>query len=137
MNNLNRNNTHLLSPLRVHSTSTYSIQMKHHSTPRRTPSVVLSPLNLSSVNSFYIPRSINTNIFNNSLRIRLSPIKHTILKKYNITTTNYPHRSRVYPSINKCNSKRCGCCNFLSHRSTITSNVNGRTFNVILNTDID
>jgi hypothetical protein len=137
MNTFNLNKRISLSPLRLHSRPVNSHQ--HYSITSNTPSVVLSPLNVSSVNSFYIPQSFNcnSNIFRNSLRIRISPIKHTILKKYNIKQTIFPDRSRVYPSINKCNSKRCGWCNFLSHRSTITSTVNGRTFNTIFNSDID
>ena len=130
----------ILSPLRLHSTSSATKNkgnnLRHTTT---TPSISLSPLRLHSARTFYIPHSkINsTAIFHNKLRVCLSPLKPTVLKKYQIKQTNFPQRCRGYYSINKCNSKRCGCCSHLSHRSTITSNVNGRTFNVQLNSDIN
>ena len=138
MNKLLKTPNKILSSPRCYSTS---LNTNNSFSYIRThmPSVVISPLKLSSARSCYVPHSFvnNNNIFRNYLQVRLSPLKHTIIKKYNIKQTNFPQRCRVYPSINKCNSKRCGCCNFLSHRSTITSTVNGRTFNSILNADID
>ena len=43
----------------------------------------------------------------------------------------------MYPTISKCNAKRCSCCNHLCCKSTIKSNVNGRQFSVITNSDLD
>ena len=45
-------------------------------------------------------------------------------------------RSVVYPSISKCNAKRCSCCKHLCCKSTIKSNVNGRQFSAITNYDL-
>ena len=135
MNSHNRIPNILLSPLRSHSASPVLLPNNTASSLRHTPSVRLSSLNFHSAKSFNIPRT-NTNsipVFRNNLRIRISPIKSPILRKYNIK----PSRSRGYHSIYNCNSKRCGCCNFLSHRSTITSNVNGRTFNVKFDSDVN
>jgi hypothetical protein len=139
MSTYNRVPKLILSPLRLHSASSVHLPNNNSTFLRHTPSIRLSPLKLHSAQSFYIPRT-NFNspaVFRNNLRIRLSPLTNTILKKYKIKHTNFPQRCRGYRSINKCNAKRCGCCNHLSHRSTITSNVNGRTFNVVLNSDVD
>ena len=43
----------------------------------------------------------------------------------------------MYPSISKCNAKRCSCCKHLCCKSTIKSNVNGRQFSVITNSDLN
>ena len=43
----------------------------------------------------------------------------------------------IDPSISKCNAKRCSCCKHLCCKSTIKSNVNGRQFSVITNSDLD
>ena len=40
-------------------------------------------------------------------------------------------RSVVYPSISKCNPKRCSCCKHLCCKSTIKSHVNCRQLSVI------
>ena len=59
----------------------------------------------------------------------LSPV----LRKY----SNPFKRPGVYPSISKCNAKRCNCCMHLCTNSTITSSVNGRKFSVVNNSDLD
>ena len=41
------------------------------------------------------------------------------------------------PSISKCNAKRCSCWKHLCCKPTIKSNVNGRQFPVITNSDLD
>ena len=46
-------------------------------------------------------------------------------------------RPSMYPSISKCNAKSCNCCQHLCTNTTITSSVNGRTFSVINNSDLD
>ena len=46
-------------------------------------------------------------------------------------------RFGMYPSISKCNAKRCKCCKHLSTLTTVTSSVNGRPFSVINNSDLD
>ena len=46
-------------------------------------------------------------------------------------------KASMYPSISKCNAKSCNCCQHLCTNTTITSSVNGRTFSVINNSDLD
>ena len=43
----------------------------------------------------------------------------------------------MYPSISKCNAKKCNCCNHLCSKITITSSVNGRAFSVVNDSDLD
>ena len=69
----------------------------------------------------------------NNLRVRLSPIKSPVLHKY----LNPFKRPSMYPSISKCNAKSCNCCQHLCTNTSITSSVNGRTFSVINNSDLD
>ena len=69
----------------------------------------------------------------NNLQIRLSPLKSPILRKY----INPFKRPGMYPSISKCNAKKCNCCNHLCSKTTITSSVNGRTFSVVNDSDLD
>ena len=45
-------------------------------------------------------------------------------------------RHRVHPVINKCNTKRWACCNYISCKSNIKSTVNSRVFSVVLDSDI-
>ena len=68
-------------------------------------------------------------LFRNHLKVRLSPLKSPVLRN---SRSKY-RRSVVYPSISKCNAKRCSCCKHLCCKSTIKSNVNGRQFSVITN----
>ena len=68
-----------------------------------------------------------------NLKIRLSPLKSPILRKY----INPFKRPGTYPSISKCNAKKCNCCNHLCSKTTITSSVNGRTFSVVNDSDLD
>ena len=72
-------------------------------------------------------------VLRNYLRVRLSPIKSPVLCKY----LNPFKRPIMYPSISKCNAKSCNCCQHLCTNTTITSSVNGRTFSVINNSDLD
>ena len=75
----------------------------------------------------------NCNIFRNSLRIRLSPVKSPIIRKYK----NLVKRRSLYPSISTCNVKSCICCSHLNCKSTIRSTVNGRQFSIVNTTDLD
>ena len=52
---------------------------------------------------------------------------------------DYVEKSKtgMYPSISKCNAKRCNCCMHLCTNSTVTSSVNGRKFSVVNNSDLD
>ena len=71
------------------------------------------PLNILSASSVNLHGITNSNVFHNNLRIRLSPLKSPILRKY----TNPFKRCGMYPSISKCNAKRCKCCKHLSKNS--------------------
>ena len=83
------------------------------------------PLTASSVNLHGLA---NTSIFHNNLRVMLSPLKSPVLRKY-----SYPFkRPGMYPSIMKCNAKRCNFCMHLCINST---SVNGRKFSVVNNSD--
>ena len=75
----------------------------------------------------------NTSIFHNNLRVMLPPLKSPVLRKY----SNPFKRPGMYPSISKCNAKRCSCCMHLCTNSTVTSSVNGRKFSVVKNSDLD
>ena len=75
----------------------------------------------------------NTSIFHNNLRVMLSPLKSPVLRKY----SNPFKRPGMYPSISKCNAKRCNCCKHLCTNSTVTSSVNGRKFSVVNKSDLD
>ena len=57
---------------------------------------------------------------------------------YHLPTIENPFkRHGMYPSISKCNAKKCNCCNHLCSKTTITSSVNGRTFSVVNDSDLD
>ena len=93
----------------------------------------VTPLNLFSASTVNLHGASNSNMFRNKLQIRLSPLKSPILRKY-----IYPFkRPGMYPSISKCNAKKCNCCNHLCSKTTITSSVNGRTFSVVNDSDLD
>ena len=97
------------------------------------PSIKIRPLNILSASSVNLHGITNSNVFHYNLRIRLSPLKSPILRKY----TNPYKRCGMYPSISKCNAKRCKRCKHLSTKSTVTSSVNGRQFSIINNSDLD
>ena len=97
------------------------------------PALRLRPLNLLSASSVNLHGLANTSIFHNNLRVMLSPLKSPVLRKY----SNPFKRPGMYPSISKCNAKRCNCCMHLCTNSTVTSSVNGRKFSVVNNSDLD
>ena len=122
-----------ISPLRLHSASSVHIP---HSTNRfksLLPSVKVTPLKLHSASSIYLHGASNNNILHNRLRIRLSPMKSPILRKYK----NPYKRSGMYPTISKRNAKSCICCKYLDCKSTIISNVSNRQFSVVSDSDLD
>ena len=93
----------------------------------------MTPLNLFSASTVSLHGASNFNMFRNNLQIRLSPLKSPILRKY----INPFKRPGMYPSISKRNAKKCDCCNYLCSKTTITSYVNGRTFSVVNDSDLD
>lgn len=130
-----------LSPLRLHSASSIQIPQNNSSFLRTKPYVRLTPLNLHSATSFHVPSNNITRIFNNGSKVSVTPLGSPVLRKYHIKSPFRNHlvhsRRRVFPSIYKCNAKRCCCCNYLSCKSTIKSAVNGRLFNVCLASNVD
>ena len=96
------------------------------------PSVYVSPLKLHSATKINLHGVSDSALFKNHLKVRLSPLKSPVLRN---SRSKY-RRSVVYPSISKCNAKRCSCCKHLCCKSTIKSNVNGRQFSLITNSDL-
>ena len=120
-----------LTPLRLHAASTVRIPHSTNNFQNLLPTVRVTPLfSASTVN---LHGASNSNMFRNNLQIRLSPLKSPILRKY----INPFKRPGMYPSISKCNAKKCNCCNHLCSKTTITSSVNGRTFSVVNDSDLD
>ena len=115
------------SPLRLHAASSVRIPTSTHSFRTLLPTVWIRPLNLFSASSVDFHGAFNTNVLRNNLRVRLSLIKYL----------NPFKRPSMYPSISKCNVKSWNCCQHLCTNTTITLSVNGRTFSVINNSDLD
>ena len=113
-----------LTLLRLHAASTVRIPHSTNNFQNLLPTVRVTPLNLFSTTTVNLHGASNSNIIRNNLQIRLSPLKSPILRKY----INPFKRPGMYPSISKCNAKKCNCCNHLCSKTTITSSVNGRTF---------
>ena len=122
-----------LTPLRLHSASSVRIPNSINNFRTLIPALRLRPLNLLSASSVNLHGLANTSIFHNNLRVMLSPLKSPVLRKY----SNPFKRPGMYPSISKCNAKRCNCCMHLCTNSTVTSSVNGRKFSVVNNSDLD
>ena len=126
-----KKNIFIVSPLRLHSTSSVQILRFTHNFRTIIPS--MRHLNLFSASSIILQGAANTNVFRSYLRVRLSPLKSQILRKY----INQFKRREMYSSISKCNATRCSCWKHLGVISTVTSSVNGRQFSVIKSTDLD
>ena len=122
-----------ISPLTLHSVSSVHILYSTNRFKSFFPSVMVTPLTYHSASSINLHGASNNNIFHNRLRIRLSPMKSPILRKYK----NPYKRSGMYPSISKCNAKCCIFCKYLNCKSTIVSNVNNRQFSVVNDSDLD
>ena len=122
-----------ISPLRLHSVSSVLIPSFTRKFNTMLPSIKILPFNIHSASSVNLHGITNSNVFHNNLRLRLSPLKSPILRKY----TNPFKRCGMYPSISKCNAKRCKYCKHLSIKTTVTSSVNGRQFSVINKSELD
>ena len=96
------------------------------------PSVYVSPLKLNWVTKINLHGVSDSALFRNHLKVHLSLLKSPVLRN---SRSKY-RRSIVYNSISKCNAKRCSCFKHLCCKSTIKSNVNGRQFSVITNSDL-
>ena len=104
----------ILSPLRLHSAS--SIQIPHSTNRYNSmlPSVYVSPLNLHWAIKINLHGVSDSVLFRNHLKVCLSPLKSHVLRN---SRSKY-RRSVVYPSISKCNAKRCSFCKHLCCKST-------------------
>ena len=122
-----------LTPLRLHSASSVRIPNSINNFRTLISALRLRPLNLLSASTVNLHGLANISIFHNNLRVMLSPLKSPVLRKY----SNPFKRPGMYPSISKCNAKRCNCCMHLCTNSTVTSSVNGRKFSVVNNSDLD
>lgn len=134
MNKLNKKPLTRLQSLKMSSVSSVQVTKK---SSNLQPYVRLKRLNLQSAVSFRIPSVSINKCFYNGPKVLLSPIKSAIQRVSFISKRSVYRRRRVYPIIKKCDAKRCICCRNLSCNSTITSTVNGRTFNVKINSDVD
>ena len=123
----------LLLPLRLHSSSSIQIPQSTNRYNSMLPSVYFSPLKLHSATKINLHGVSDSALFRNHLKVRLSPLKPPVLRN---SRSKYK-RSVVYPSISKCNAKRCSCRKHLFCKSTIKSNINGRHCSVIINSDLD
>ena len=90
-----------LTPLRLHSTSSVRIPNPISNFRTLILAVRLRPWNLLSASSVNLHGLANTSIFHNNLRVMLSPLKSSVLRKY----SNPFKRPGMYPSISKCNAK--------------------------------
>ena len=95
-----------LTPLRLHSASSVRIPNSINNFKTSIPALRLRPLNLLSASSVNLHGLANKSIFHNNLRVMLSPLKSPVLRKY----SNPSKTPGMYPSISKCNAKRCNCC---------------------------
>ena len=95
-----------LTLLRLHSASSVRIPNSINNFRTLIPALRLRPLNLLSASSVNLHGLADTSIFHNNLRVMLSPLKSPLLRKY----SNPFKRPGMYPSISKCNAKRCNCC---------------------------
>ena len=98
----------IISPRRVQSAS--SVRIPQNIGRSLLPTINITPSKLSSVSSIRLNGASNCNIFRNSLRIRLSPVKSPIIRKYK----NLDKRRSLYPLISTCNVKSCICCSHLN-----------------------
>ena len=122
-----------LAPLRLHSASSVRIPNSINNFRTLIPALGLGPLDLLSASSVGLRGLAGAGIFHSDLRVVLSPLGSPVLRKY----SNPFKRPGMYPSISKCNAKRCNCCMHLCTNSTVTSSVNGRKFSVVNNSDLD
>ena len=124
-----------ISPLRLHAASSVRITTTAHSFQLGIllPTVRIRRLNLFLASSVDLHGAYDTNVLRNNLRVRLSPLKSPALRKY-LNPFKIPS---MYPRISQCNAMSCNCCQHLCTNTTITSSVNGRTFSVINNSDLD
>ena len=99
----------LLTPLWLHSAS--SVQIPQSSNRYNS----MLPLKLHSATRINLHGVSDSALLRNHLKVRLSPLKSPVLRN---SRSKY-RRSVVYPSIYKCNAKRCSCCKHLCCKSLL------------------
>ena len=104
----------ILSPLRLHSASSIRIPQSTNRYNSMLPSVYVSPQNLHWVTRINLHGVSDSVLVRNHLKVCLSLLKSPVLRN---SRSKY-RRSVVYPSISKCNAKRCSCCKHLCCNST-------------------
>lgn len=135
MANYNRNNSNNPTPFSLHSLASVN---KVQPLNNLQPTVQLHRLKLNTGSTYLIPSSTSFNHgFHNAPRVVLSPLRTSLVKLTRINYVSPNSRHRVYPKISKCNAKKCMCCKHISSQTTIKSTVNGRTFSILLNKDVD
>ena len=126
----------IVSPLRLRL-SAVRIPSNISNRTLTQPRVQLKQLNLFTAKSFHLPSLAVSNVFHNGPRVRLSPLKSSVIH-FNLTNKTLSNkRRRAYPEVYKCNTKSCRCCKHISCKSTIKSSVNGRNFSINIDSDID
>lgn len=127
----------VISPLKLHSVSTVHIPSAHNVFTRKA-NVNIPKVNLHSASSFHIPNS--TSIFKNIPMVKLTPLRSPIARRHyhgkSFHNSYWSSRQPSFPSISKCNVKRCSSCRYLSCKSNIRSTTNGRVFPINISTDI-
>lgn len=126
-----------LNPLRMHSVSSVQVPKNISNFSSLQPYVRLKPLFLHSASSVRVPSLSINKCFYNGPKVVLSPLRSCMQRVSSICKQSTYKRHRVYPQINKCSAKKCMCCSNITCNSTIKSVVNGRTFSVKLNSDVD
>ena len=106
----------LLSSLRFHSASSIQIPQSTNRYDSMLPYVYVSPLKLHSATKINFHGFSDSALSRILLKVRLSPLKSPVLRN---SRSKY-RRSVLYPSISKCNAKRCSCCKHLCCKSTLT-----------------
>jgi hypothetical protein len=117
--------------LQIHSGSSIQIPQNITNFSDLQPVVRLNTLNLHSASAFHVPSISINKCFHSGPKIVLSPTKMSIHRN-----SSNNRRLFYYKHIEKCNTKKCLCCKYLSCQSTIRSTVNGRVFSVNLASDV-
>lgn len=104
----------------------------------KNPKVVLSPLRIPITRSIHLPLNYRQLLFSKPT-VKLSLLRTSFIggtmRLGSSSQRNLAPCNR-YPTINKCNSRKCLCCKFLNMSSFILSSVNNRKFSVNIKSDV-
>lgn len=92
--------------------------------------VVISPLRIPITRTTHLPKDYKKLLYSNAT------VKLSLLRTQPIRNQTKSFRGR-YPSINKCNSRKCICCKYLKTNSFVKSSVNNRNFSIKTTDNID